>query len=356
MQIAIDITQVIYETGVSVYTKELVTNLVSLFSDNEYVLFGGSLRRSREIREFAGKFKNAKSVTTPISPTIADILWNRLHVLNIEKLVGRVDMFHSSDWAEPPSSCPKVTTIHDLSFVHYPEFTDQKIISTHKRRLYWVKKESSAVIVPSLATKKDALKLGISEDKIKIIPEAPSSIFKRSDRTEIERVKKKHKILGDYALAVGTAARKNIARTINAFEKAKVETGLSKLVVAGRGDSTIHKNTLFLGHVETNDLPALYSGASVFVYPSLYEGFGLPILEAFSCECPVVTSNVSSMPEVADNAAILVNPESIEDISEGIVKVMSQPKELVKKAKARAKEFSWEKTVRETMKVYKEVI
>ncbi|KKQ75691.1 MAG: Glycosyl transferase, group 1 [Candidatus Woesebacteria bacterium GW2011_GWB1_38_5b] len=191
MKIAIDISQIIYETGVSVYTRELVSNLVSIFPDNEYILLGGSLRRGGEISDFASQFKNARKVVTPISPTLADIVWNRLHVLNIEKLVGKVDIFHSSDWAEPPANILKVTTIHDLSFLHYPKFADPKILATHKRRLYWVKKESSAVLVPSEATKEDALMLGISGDKIKVIHEAPGKIYKKQSRAEVKKVKSK---------------------------------------------------------------------------------------------------------------------------------------------------------------------
>jgi glycosyltransferase involved in cell wall biosynthesis len=353
MKIAIDITQVIYETGVSVYTRELVANLVKLYPENEYVLFGGSLRRGGELREFAKKFSKARSVITPISPTVADILWNRLHILNIEKFVGKVDVFHSSDWAEPPARASKITTIHDLSFVHYPKFTDPKVLATHKRRLYWVKKESAAVIVPSEATKKDAIKLGISAKKIHVIPEALSSIYKKQPKSEVDRVRKKYRITGRYALAVGASPRKNIARIINAFEKAKADTGLEKLAVVGRGPlSAPKKGVLFLGHVETADLPVLYSGASIFIYTSLYEGFGLPILEAFKCETPVVTSNISSMPEVAGGAAILVNPESIEEISDGILEALNKKKDLVKKGKERVKKFSWEETAKKTMGVY----
>lgn len=357
MRIAIDVSQVIYGTGVSVYTRELVLNLVNLFPDNEYVLLGGSLRRRSEIREFAGKFKNTKCVTTPISPTIADILWNRLHIVKVESLFGAIDVFHSSDWAEPPSSYPKVTTIHDLSFVHYPRFADAKIVATHKRRLYWVKKESDAVIVPSLATKQDAISLGISKEKIRVIPEAPSKIYKKSTAVEIEKIKKKYKIRGSYALAIGASPRKNIPRIVNAFERAKVEAGLDKLIVVGRAPATTEgRAAIFLGHVPTCELPALYSGASVLVYASLYEGFGIPILEAFACGCPVVTSNVSSMPEVAGNAAILVNPESISDIADGIVKAVFKSGQLVKQGKIRIKDFSWEKTARETAEVYRSIV
>lgn len=357
MKIAIDISQIIYETGVSVYTKELVVNLVKLFPENEFVLYGGSLRRSGEIKDFAASAPGAKVITSRISPSLADILWNRFHLLNIEKLVGNVDVFHSSDWSEPPAKVVKVTTIHDLSFLYFPKQTDLKIISTHKRRLYWVKKESAAVIVPSVATKNDAIKIGISEDKIIVIPEAPSSIYKKQSSGRIEKMKRKYRITGEYALSVGTAPRKNLPRIINAFEKARVEAGLSKLVVVGRTENRENtKNVMFLGHVEKEDLPILYSGASIFIYTSLYEGFGLPILESFACETPVLTSNVSSMPEVAGKAAVLVDPEITEEIAEGIIKTLERKSDLVKKGKKELAKYSWEIAAKKTMDVYKGLV
>jgi len=357
MKILIDVSQIIYETGVSVYTKELVSHLVKLFPENEYILYGGSLRRGKEIRVLSESLGDVRTVTTFISPTIADVLWNRLHILPIEKIAGKADIFHSSDWAEPPSGMPKVTTIHDLSFIHYPKFTDPKISSTHKRRLYWVKRESTAVIVPSKATKEDATKLGISEKKIRVIPEAPSRIYKKQKASKIRKVRGKYKIEGRYALAVGTSPRKNIVRIINAFDKAKVESKLNKLVVVGGGVSRSNtKNLMYLGHVPTSELPALYSGASIFIYTSLYEGFGLPILEAFSCGCPVLTSNVSSMPEVAGSAAVLVDPESTEEITEGIVETLNKSEGLIEKGKERLRYYSWENAANATMSVYEELI
>jgi glycosyltransferase involved in cell wall biosynthesis len=352
MRVAIDITQIIYGTGVSVYTRQLVENLVKLYPDHEYVLFGGSLRRNAEVSVFAEKFKNAKAVVTPISPTVADLLWNRLHVLNIETFIGKVDVFHSSDWAEPPSQAPKVTTIHDLAPLLLPQFTDKKIVATHRRRLYWVERESAAVIVPSEASKKDAIKIGISEKKVHVIPEALRPDIKKATRDEVERVKKRYRVNGKYSISIGNNKRKNTARIINAFEKSKVEAGLKTLVVVGNGDNHSYKNVVFTGFVPDGELEALLTGAELLVYPSLHEGFGLPILEAFKCDTPVVTSNISSMPEVAGKAAVLVNPESIEKIAEGILEALNKKKDLVKKGKEQLKKFSWQETARRTMGVY----
>lgn len=353
MKIAIDISQIIYETGVSVYTRELVSNLVKLYPKEEFIFFGGSLRRGEEIKSFAKSIKK-NAITTPLSPTMADFLWNRLHVLNIEKLIGEVDIFHSSDWAEPPAECAKATTIHDLAPLLFPELSHPKIVETHRRKLSWVAKESKAVIVPSVQTKSDAIELGISEKVIKVIPEGLRADIKKSSSWEIQRVRKKYKIDGNYAISVGNNPRKNTERIISAFNAVKGKAGMGSLVVVGGGAS--NEKAIFTGHVSNSELFALYSGAEVLVYPSLYEGFGLPILEAFACEIPVVTSNISSMPEVAGKAAILVNPKSTKSISDGILEALEKKKILVSRGKAQVKKFSWENTAKKTMEVYRSLV
>jgi len=136
MKIGIDISPIIYESGVSWYTWHLVKNLLRVDKSNEYLLFGGSLRRTNDlldkIQKLRGKFKIS---FYPIPPTVADFLWNKLHLLNIESVVGSLDVFHSSDWSQPPSNAFKVTTIHDLSPITYPGLTDEKVIKNTQRRL-----------------------------------------------------------------------------------------------------------------------------------------------------------------------------------------------------------------------------
>ena len=310
MRISIDISQIVYNTGVSTYTTNLVENLLKIDSENEYVLFAGSLRRKSDILK---KFPQAK--VFPIPPTAADLLWNRIHKLPIEKLIGNIDVFHSSDWAEPPSKAFKVTTIHDLGPILYPRLfpTDfiRNIVKTHRRKLHWVKEETDRIIAPSNSTKSDLIKLGFDANKIRVIPEAPNNIFKPASAPDIEKLKRKYRISGKYLLAVGMNVRKNTENIIRAFELARAGRDL-KLVFIGLPkyvDIKETRNIRIAGQVSGEELPVFYSGSEALVYPSLYEGFGLPILEAFACGTPVVTSNVSSMPEVAGGAAVLVDPE-----------------------------------------------
>ena len=355
MKIGIDISQVVYGTGVSTYTENLVKALLLQDKKNKYLLFGGSLRRRADLKTFVSGLKgNFESKFFPVPPMLGDILWNRLHILPIEKLVGDLDVFHSSDWTQPPSKAFKVTTIHDLVPLKFPQHSHSKIVSAHKARIKWVKKEVDKVIVPSEATKKDLLKIGLKEKRIVIIPEAPDTIFKPAKKTEINKLKRKYRISGGYLLAVGVSPRKNTERIISAYEK--MQAGLNlKLVFIGHFHKGVEqrRGVRFIGHVETKEMPVFYSGAEALVYPSLYEGFGLPVLEAFACKTPVVTSDTSSLPEISGNAAVLVDPYNVDSIAEGIREALDQKKDLVKKGLARIKDFSWKETARKTLEVYR---
>jgi len=351
MRIGIDISSIPYGTGVSVYTKELVRALTRLDTQNEYILFGGSLRRREEIYRFVDSLdRRVKSVIASFPPFAADLVWNRMHVWPVERFIGKLDIFHSSDWAQPPTKAKTVTTIHDLAPFIYPRETHPKIRAVHKRRLGWIKKEVDAVIVPSESSKKEAVKLGVNEAKIHVIPEALRPNFSTSE--------KRPNVRGKYLLTVGTAGRKNIDRTAEAFRKVKQKLKIEKLVVIGQVPANLDldgprsSDVVFTGHVSDLELGRYYSHAEALVYTSLHEGFGLPILEGFASGIPVVTSNVSSMPEVAGDAAILVDPRNVRDISKGIEKALKNKKDLAKKGKVRLKSFSWQRATEETLKVY----
>lgn len=341
MKICIDISQIVYGTGVSVYTKNLVKNLLETDQQNEYLLFFSSFRRKFSPYDFWVSNNllpsNFQTKIFRFPPTIMEFLWNRLHILPIERFIGKVDVFHSSDWTEPPAKCPKVTTIHDLAVLKYPETFPRKIVEVHQRKLELVKKESKMIIAVSESTKKDIVELlRIPEEKIRVIYEACGDEFKPQNRKTTEEVKKKYQLPKDYLLAFAGPARKNLER----------------IKQACRG-----YNLFIIGKpfVPQKDLPALYSGALGLVYASLYEGFGLPILEAMACGCPVVTSNISSMPEIAGEAAILVNPLDVSDIRKGIEKMIREKEKLIKLGFNQVKKFSWQKTAKETLEVYHSV-
>lgn len=357
MRILIDISPIVYGTGVSVYTKNLVYNLALADKENEYVLFAGTLRRRADLESFLNGFqgRNFRGKVFPLPPTLADIVWNRLHIFKIEKLVGSMDVFHSSDWSQPPSGAFKVTTVHDLVPIKFPKLSHSTLVSAHTSRLKWIIKEVDRVIVPSDTTAEDLVKMGVESNRIRVISEAPDPKIKQSTKEEVQNLKRKYRISGKYLLAIGVTPRKNTERIIAAFEKIKGEIDL-KLVIIGHQYANFHipRGVLVMGHVPIEELSTFYSGAEVLVYPSLYEGFGLPILEAMVCKIPVVTSNMGSMAEVAGKAAVLVDPYNVGDIAEGISEAIKNREKFVKLGKERLKQFSWQKTAERTLEVYKE--
>ncbi len=361
MKVAIDISQSIYGTGVSVYTINLVANLINQFPNDKFLLFGGSLRRKKELEKIAKKFKT-ESIIYPFPPKLMDFVWNSLHVFPIEKLIGQVDLIHTSDWTEPPSALPKVTTVHDLIPFKFPHTSHQSIRNTHKKRLNWVIKESQAIIVPSQSTKNDLINLlKIPTEKITVIYEASERLFQPQPPAIIKNIKRKYKLTSDYLFSLSTLEpRKNQHRLIKAFQIVKKTYPNLKLVIGGKtgwGEGIPPTDDVLLtGFVPNAELPALYSGCLVYVLPSLYEGFSLSQLQAMSCGAPVVTSNISSMPEVVKNAGVLVDPKSVNSIATGIIKGIEKRFELSERGLARAKEFSWQKTAQQTYNLYKQVL
>ncbi|KKQ48311.1 MAG: Glycosyl transferase group 1, partial [Candidatus Shapirobacteria bacterium GW2011_GWE1_38_10] len=235
MKIAIDISQSIYGTGVSVYTKNLVSSLIKLYPEDEFILFGGSLRRRPELTALARKLKGTPKVF-PFPPTLMDFIWNSLHILPVEKLIGNVDIVHTSDWTEPPSHLPKVTTVHDLIPFKYPQTTTDSIRQAHKKRLHWVARESGKIIAVSRSTKEDLISiLRIPEDKIVVIPEGVESRYTPQPLELIDQIKRRYKIKGDYIFSLSTLEpRKNQAGLIKAFEIVKRTYPDLTLLIGGR--------------------------------------------------------------------------------------------------------------------------
>jgi glycosyltransferase involved in cell wall biosynthesis len=364
MKIAIDVSQIVYGTGVSNYVKNLIINLLALDKKNHYFLFGGSLREQKKLAGFFSQLpgNNFESKTTPISPHLTNWLWNRLHVLPIENITGPVDVYLSSDWAQAPTKKAKtVTIVYDLIPWLYPETLHPRIINTHRKRMAWVKKEANRIVAISNSTKKDLNKIvGIDKEKITVAyPGLNKSKFSPQSQEKIEKIKKKYR-LDNYILGLGTQEpRKNFVQVIKAFNNlGKNNRQLAIVGKYGWGEKINNKNKKIriLGYVPDQDLAPLYSGAQVFVYPSLYEGFGMPIVEAQACGCPVITSNISSMPEAAGEGAILADPKNNQEIVQALEKIINNRSfrnNLIKKGKKNANQFSWEKTAQKILRVIK---
>lgn len=333
--VGMDISQIAHQGGVAVYTENLALNLEKI-PGLEMKYFYSSLRIP-----YRGKLKNIKSHRLP--PTLFEMLFNRWRNISIEKFIGPVDIFHSSDWTQPPSKAKKVTTFHDLIPIKYPDWSHPKIIEVFKRRLKLVEREIDIVIAVSESTKKDLMKIShIPPEKIKVIYEGVEEYFKPQSQEEIGKFKSKYNLPDKFVLAVGgVGKRKNIDR----------------IKEASKG-----YNLIILGQdiqIQREELPLLYSSAGCLVYASLYEGFGLPVLEAMACGTPVITSDTSSMPEVGGEAAVYVDPLSVENMQKKL-KIIFNDKELrenmVKKGLERAKQFSWEKAAHDTAAVYRKLV
>lgn len=333
LRIGFDISQLAHQGGVLTYTQKLAEGLQEN-KEIETVFFYSSLRKP-----YKGNLKAVKKFKLP--PSLFELLFNKLRNVSIEKFLGPIDVYHSSDWVQPPSKSKRVTTYHDLVPLLHPEWTVSKIVDVHKRRLQLVEKEIDIVIAVSEATKKDLLKVSsIPLDKIVVIYEGVGDTFKIQSPKDIKMFRKKYQLPEEFVLALGgIGERKNIKRL-------KIACKDVPLIVSGED----------IERVSDEELPLLYASARLLAYPSLYEGFGLPILEAQACGVPVVTSDVSSMPEIGGQGAAYVDPLDIEDIKKTIRKVFYDNevrKNLIKEGLKNVKQFTWEKTVEQTIEVYK---
>lgn len=336
LNVGMDISQIAHRGGVATYTNNLANEL-SKSPDFKMRYFYSSLRKP-----YKGDLKNVKSYRLP--PTLFELFFNRIRNVSIEKFIGPVDIFHSSDWTQPPTKAKKVTTYHDVVAEKYPQWSHPKIVTVHKRRLKLVEEEIDLVIAVSQTTKKDLLEISnIPEEKIVVIYEGPTSDFKPQPAKKTKGFKKKYHLPEKFILAIGgIGERRNLNRIKDACKD-------YHLVIAGQT----------LPWLGIDELELLYNSAEVLLYCSLYEGFGIPILDAFSVGLPVITSNVSAMPEVGGDAAMYVDPYDVLDIKEKLEQVVNDNDlrgEMIKKGFEQVKKFSWKKCAKETADVYERLI
>ena len=285
------------------------------------------------------------------------------------------DLFHGTNYEVPLwSRRTSVVTIHDLSLLLYSEAHEPHLVRRARWRLPLMAKSASMIITPSASVKNEVCEtLGVDAAKVAVTPEAPRAIFKRREDAEVSGVRRRLGVSGDFILFVGTIEpRKNLHRLIEAFEQLLNTTSLSpQLVIAGGQGwlmddffSVIKQKKLearicLTGYLHDEDLRALYSSCRVFVYPSLYEGFGLPPLEAMACGAPVITSRIASITETVGTAARLVNPRDTNDLSRAIVEMLiddEMRKHFSEAGAEHVKKFTWEQTALKTLEVYRHVI
>jgi len=335
-------------TGVGHYTAELARNLALVAPSDSFTLLSprGLLKR------------RWWSAGLP------------LHLLR-----NSFDLFHGTNYEVPLwSRRPTVVTIHDLSLLLHPEVHEQHLVRRARWRLPLMAKSATKIITPSTSVKTEVCEtFGIQPEKVAVTPEAPRAAFKRREDAQVPELLKRLGIDRDFILFVGTIEpRKNLRRLVEAFAQVLRSTSLSpKLVIAGgRGwlmddfAALIKQNGLadricLAGYLEDEDLCGLYSTCAAFVYPSLYEGFGLPPLEAMACGAPVITSRIPSLMETVGGAARLVDPSDVEDLARAITEMLSEPKMRAHYAELgqnHVNKFSWEQTALKTLQVYRELL
>ncbi len=374
MKIGIDITPAIYHRGVSRYTVNLAKNLNKEMGTT-VSLFASSLRQGENLRKIAknilGYLPDDLVKILPYPQKMLEKMW-QFGLNPVSRHLKNLDVFHSWDWLQPPDkNLPIVSTIHDLAILKFPETAHPAILKSHKKSWEKLKENKSHIITVSRATKKDVMDLlGYPSYMVHVVHEALPEEFKEVSDKITEEIalsfKNKLKLDKPYILFVGTREpRKNLLRLIEAWQPLADDY---ELIIAGNeGWDQIEEKSKkfkheprFLGRVSDKELSVLYSYASVFAYPSLYEGFGLPILESFYLGTPVLTSNNSGMIEVAGNAAELIDPNSPADITKGLKKILNETEaeqqKRLQRMIIRQQMFSWPKVAKETLVVYKRAI
>ncbi len=376
MKIGIDISSLAYQRGVSRYTGDLVKALLKE-QNNQLFLYGSSLRQQALLKKELQKvLKNTLPDKYDISlqyfpPSILAKIW-KFGLNPIKKVMPEIEVFHSWDWLQPPDkNLPLVSTIHDLAIIRYPKVAHPMVLKMHQDSWRILRQREAQIIAVSESTKNDILRyLEIPSKNVSVIYEAlPTQVAEISqelvNRPElIFSIKQKLQLSKPYLLFVGTREpRKNLSKLIQAWLPLAKDY---QLLIAGEQSwdgsekITTDPNLRFLGKVTDFELAVLYHESELFVYPSLYEGFGLPILEAFAHGVPVVASDIPAIREVAGNAAELANPMDENSIRQAIEKVLNENKtssdNRMKKMIIRLQLFSWQKTARQTLAVYQQAI
>lgn len=351
--------------GVEYYTYNLIKGIINIDFTNQYFIYS-----AQKLYEDFPASPNLRKRESSFSHRL---LWHQFHLPFLASK-DKVDLVHTSFLCPLFSPIPSIITIHDMTVFIFPHKHEARNRLIQRFLLPLVVRKAKKIIAVSQSTKQDIVRFfKIPEDKIRVIYEGiDPGFFLIRDYGLIDQVKKKHGILGEYILYVGTLEpRKNIVRLIKAFGALKKMGQIKhKLVIVGKkgwlfedifetiNSLNLKEEVIFTGYVPRNELNILYNAADLFVYPSLYEGFGFPPVEAMACGTPVVTSNNSSLPEVVGDAAIKVNPYKEREISEAIYEIISNKKkkeELIKRGLERVKHFSWNRAAEETLEVYLEV-
>jgi glycosyltransferase involved in cell wall biosynthesis len=357
--------------GIGRYVRELIAALAALDDQTDYRLFVAGAS-ARPLPPLPGL--NFRWATSRVAPIWFARLWNRARLpLHVEWWVGPVALYHATDFVLPPTrpSTRTVLTVHDLSFVRAPDAVSPALRQYLSRVVPRSVRRADHVLADSQATKDDLIALyGAAPEKIDVLLSGVNPRFQPvRDPATLAAVRARYRIgQAPFVLSVGTVQpRKNYERLIRTMAQLPGELqGIHLVIAGGRGwlqgpiyaavDSLgLRDRVHFIGFADDADLPALYSAARCLAFPSLYEGFGLPVLEAMACGTPVVTSNVSSLVEVAGDATLLVDPLSVEQIAESLVRLLTdegQRAALIERGFRQAAQFTWHRAAAQLRALY----
>jgi len=368
VRIAIDARK-LRDYGIGTYVRNLLRHLSRIDQRTEYVL----LCRAADCAGIEELGENFRAV--PESAPAYSIREQLRIPMDLRR--EGIDLFHAPHYVLPPlTPCRSIVTIHDCIHLRFPQYLPNRLAYAYARSSLWVATHrSNRVLTVSEASKRDILRyFRVPESKINVIPNAIDERFGEvPSADEVLRVRERYQLNDPFVLYAGNIKpHKNLERLIEAFHTLR-RGGLDtvKLLIIGDEISKyaalrravhkykLHKHVRFFGFVPDKTLAVLYRLASVFVFPSLYEGFGLPPLEAMASGTPVITSNVSSLPEVVGDAALLIDPYEADAIAQAMRRVLTDAalrEDLRQRGLQRVKEFSWERSVRRVHAIYQEVI
>lgn len=368
MHIGIDAHQIGTQlAGNATYITNLVEALAEIDKINQYTLYV----TNPEIKEqYANLWENfSVRRVAPPNPFIRIPF-----AMNIELRLNPVDILFVQFTAPPFAPCKVVSMIPDISYEHLPETFTRRSRFQMKLTIRQTAKSAAHIITPSEYSRQDLIETyRLPEEKITMIPHAASDSFKpKTDEKEIKRIRQKYSLSGDFILGVSSIQpRKNLIRLIEAYSVlVKKKADVPPLVLVGKkawlfeetvkaaNTHGVKDRIIFTGFVADEDLPALYSTAKCFVYPSYFEGFGLPPLEAMQCGTPVITGNKTSLPGVVGDAGLLIDPFDVHEIAAALERLIGDDKlreDLRQKGLERAGKFSWTETARQTLGVFEKV-
>lgn len=381
MRIGIDASSILTSrSGIRNYTLNLLKQLVRLDTENEYVIFINSFRKSHPNLPFLISSR-VRLKRYHIADSALLLVWQYLRFPPVELFTGRIDLFHSPEGIIPPQIKGKrVVTVHDLYFMEHPEETDDSRNRFLHRSLRSNLLKADKIIASSHSTKAEIIKhFNINPARITVIYLGVDlTRFCRltaitRDTQLLELIRQEYCLPPQYILTVSTIEpRKNIEGLLFAYRRLKqILNNPPKLVIVGRWGCKsdrikevvqqleLIQDVIFTDYIPDEHLPLIYNNALLFVFPSLAEGFGLPLLEAMACGLPVIASNAPALKEIAEEVAIIVDPHNYYLLADKMKEVILSHKlrtQLSEKSLQQARNFNWENCARKTLKVYKEVV